>query len=182
MNANSWRLQLGIASLVVLFSANEMAFAPEALAESSTSASCAAPVYRQFDFWIGNWDAFDVGNPIKVAHAQVDRILDGCVLREDYQGADGHKGQSFTIYDAARKVWHQSWVTNRGELLMIEGQNEAGEIVLTGVDHAKGVIVRGVWKPENGGVRETAVTSSDGGKTWKPWFDLVFRPAASTNP
>jgi hypothetical protein len=54
--------------------------------------------------------------------------------------------------------------------------------VLTGVDHAKGVIVRGVWKPENGGVRETAVTSSDGGKTWKPWFDLVFRPAASTNP
>ncbi len=26
-------------------------------------------------------------------------------------------------------------------------------------------------------VRETAVTSTDKGKTWKPWFDLVFRPA-----
>ena len=49
-------------------------------------------------------------------------------------------------------------------------------MVLTGVDHAKGGrLVRGTWKPENGGVRETAVTSTDGGRTWKPWFDLVFR-------
>lgn len=39
---------------------------------------------------------------------------------------------------------------------------------------------RGVWKPEKGGVRESAVTSADGGKTWEPWFDLMFRPAAST--
>jgi hypothetical protein len=33
-----------------------------------------------------------------------------------------HKGQSFTIYDVARDVWHQTWVTNRGELLEIEGK------------------------------------------------------------
>src|SRR5580700_4268582 len=179
MNANSWRLQLGIASLVVLFSANEMAFAPAGLAESSTSTSCAAPVYRQFDFWIGNWDAFDVGDPIKVAHARVDRILDGCVLREDYQGADGHKGQSFTIYDAARKVWHQSWVTNRGELLEIEGKFENGEMILSGSDltpNGQHRQVRGTWKPADGGVRETAVVSTDAGKTWQPWFDLIFRP------
>jgi hypothetical protein len=26
-----------------------------------------------------------------------------------------------------------------------------------------------------GVVRETAVTSTDGGKTWQQWFDLVFR-------
>jgi hypothetical protein len=26
------------------------------------------------------------------------------------------------------------------------------------------------------GVRETAETSADGGTTWKPLFDLVFRP------
>ena len=99
-------------------------------------------------------------------------------MREDYQGTDGHKGQSFTIYDAARKVWHQSWVTNRGELLVIEGNIKAGEMVLSGEDHAKGVLVHGTWKPEKGDVRETAVTSTDGGRTWKPWFDLVFRRTA----
>jgi len=98
------------------------------------------------------------------------------VLREDYRGTDGHRGQSFTIYDDARKAWHQSWVTNRGELLLIEGRIEHGAMVLSGEDRAKGDLVRGVWKPEKGYVRETAVTSADGGKTWKPWFDLVFRP------
>jgi hypothetical protein len=44
-----------------------------------------------------------VGSPIQVAHAKVDLILDGCVLREDYQGTDGYEGQSFTIYDAPEK-------------------------------------------------------------------------------
>jgi hypothetical protein len=46
---------------------------------------CAGPEYRVFDFWVGDWDAFDVGNPAPVARVRVDRILDGCVLREDYQ-------------------------------------------------------------------------------------------------
>jgi len=36
--------------------------------------------------------------------------------------------------------------------------------------------VRGTWEPINGGVREVAVRSTDGGKTWVPWFDIMFRP------
>jgi hypothetical protein len=137
--------------------------------------SCATPEYREFDFWVGDWDVFETGSPKKVADARVDRILDGCVLHEDYRDADGHRGQSFTNYDAARRVWHQSWVTNRGESLEIEGNVERGDMVLGGKDRAAGTLLRGVWKPVNGAVRETAVTSSDGGKTWKPWFDIVFR-------
>ena len=62
---------------------------------------------------------FDVGSPIQVAHAKVDLTLDGCVLREDYQGTDGHKGQSFTIYDVSRKVWHQSWVRGLVRLYLV---------------------------------------------------------------
>jgi len=139
------------------------------------AAGCAAPEYRQFDFWVGDWDVFEVGGPIKVAHARVDLILDGCVLHEDYRGADGHRGQSFSIFDSNRRVWHQSWVTNRGQLLMIEGKFEAGAMVMSGEDRAKGARVRGEWRLENGKVRETAVTSTDGGKTWNPWFDLLFR-------
>jgi ketosteroid isomerase-like protein len=170
-------VKAGIVSMVVLLASSDMALASVSSAEPPAPASCAAPDYRQFDFWAGDWEVFDIGSRAKVAHARVDLILDGCVLREDYQGADGHKGQSFTIYDATRKVWHQSWVTNRGELLIIEGKIEDGEMVLSGEDHAKSVLVRGTWKPMNGNVREIAATSTDGGKTWKPWFDLVFRPA-----
>jgi hypothetical protein len=59
---------------------------------------------------------------------------------------------------------------------LIDGRVEHGMMVMSGEDRAKGALVRGTWKPEKGNVRETAVTSTDGGKTWKPWFDLVFRP------
>lgn len=145
-------------------------------AEAQSASPCSQLAFREFDFWAGDWDVFEVGGQRKMAHARIDPILDGCVLHEDYQQSDGHKGQSFTIYDAVRHVWHQSWVTNRGERLEIEGKLENGEMVLSGEDQAAGSLVRGIWKPENGGVRETAVTSSDRGKSWKPWFDIVFRP------
>jgi hypothetical protein len=143
-------------------------------AKAAAPAPCEDPAYHQFDFWVGDWDVFDVGRPTRVAHARIDSILDGCVLREDYQGTDGLKGQSVTIYDASRSIWHQTWVTNRGELLETEGNIENGEIVLRGKNQA-GALVRGNWRPVNEEVRETAVTSADGGKAWKPWFDLVFR-------
>ena len=178
MNTNTPRVKLAI--LVLLVTAQGLPISPLCAAEPPKPAFCVAPQYRQFDFWAGDWDVFDVANPTtKVARTRVDLILDGCVLREDYEGADGHKGQSFSIYDGSRKIWHQSWVTNRGEMLVIEGGLQAGEMVLSGVDHAadgKERHVRGRWKPVSGGVRETAVTSTDGGRTWKPWFDLLFRP------
>jgi ketosteroid isomerase-like protein len=146
----------------------------------SSISHCATPEYRQFDFWAGDWDAFDLENPnVPAARVRVDRILDGCALHEDYEGVNGHKGESFSIYDASRKVWHQSWVTNRGELLTIEGRMEDSRMILSGVDRNESRAdrqVRGRWQPVSGGVRETAVRSTDGGKTWEPWFDMMFRP------
>src|SRR6185437_9407075 len=37
------------------------------------------------------------------------------------------------------------------------------------------VAQRITWKNESDGVRESAVLSKDGGKTWAPAFDVVFR-------
>jgi len=184
MNSITRWLKVGGVSAVVLFVGIQGVATvsiphAQSATEAAKPAACAAPEHRQFDFWLGDWDAFDFDNPAtQVARTRVDLILDGCVLLENYEDADGHKGQSFSVYDASRKVWHQSWVTNRGEVLVIEGKFEAGEMVLSGIDHAKAgqPMVRGEWKPMTGGVRETAVTSTDGGKTWQPWFDLVFRP------
>ena len=140
---------------------------------------CAAPSYRQFDFWLGDWDVFDGHSQAKVARVHVTRTLDDCVLLEEYRGSDGHEGQSFSIYDGPRAVWHQTWVTNRGQLLVIEGNLRAGAMELSGSERlADGTVrlVRGSWQPSHDGVREVAVRSTDGGKTWTEWFDLVFRP------
>ena len=155
-----------------------------ASANTSEPSACAAPVYHQFDFWLGNWDVFESGNPTAVAHVKVSSILTGCVLQEEYRGVDGTEGNSFSTYDAATKLWQQSWVTNRGQMLVIKGNMNGGAMVLSGEEQkADGpVLVRGTWKPMKNGVREMAVTSSDGGKTWKEWFDLQFRPANVTKP
>ena len=151
-----------------------------ATAKSTKGAPCAAPEFRQFDFWLGDWDTFEVNAPDKiVARNHVDSILDGCVVREVYEQNDGLVGQSFTIYDAARKVWHQSWVTNRGQLLIVEGGMQGERMVLTGIDRTtdgKSRQLRGIWMRVPPGVRETAETSTDGGKTWQLLFDIVFRP------
>lgn len=176
MNAGS-RLQIAMCALVLV--AGNHTLTGRALSQQLPTTFCSTPEFHQFDFWIGDWDAFSVDKPSKPeARLRVERILGGCVLREDYQGVDGHKGQSFSIYDASKGSWHQTWVTNRGELLLLDGSFRNNEMVLSGADLEHGKIrkIRGVWKPERDGVRETAVRSVDGGRSWEPWFDLIFRP------
>jgi ketosteroid isomerase-like protein len=146
---------------------------------AQNSSPCTSPEYRQFDFWIGDWDVFEHDSGTSTAHVRVDGILGGCVLHEHYEDNTGAVGESFTTYDVGRKLWHQTWVTNRGRLLTIEGSAENGAMTLWGVyyrENGEEVRVRGIWAPMGGTVRESAVTSSDAGKTWQPWFDLSFRP------
>lgn len=153
----------------------------ESLTQSSTvNKACSANKYRQFDFWVGDWDVSDFDKPTVIdAHVRVDLILDGCVLHEDYQDANHSKGESFSIYDTTTNSWHQTWVTNRGRLLLINGNVQGDAMVLSGEDRTpdgKGRLVRGTWRAVPGGVRESAATSMDDGKTWTQWFDLLFRP------
>jgi ketosteroid isomerase-like protein len=148
------------------------------LAAELPKSDCAAPEHHQFDFWLGDWDVFEADGVTKAAHVRVERALGGCALRELYEDGTGMKGESLSGYDASRKVWHQTWVTNRGQLLMIEGKMQGDAMVLSGTyrdANGKRAVARGTWKRVPDGVRETAVTSADGGKTWKPWFDLLFR-------
>ncbi len=180
MHANAQGIKFSLLSLFVVFIAGEILLSMISLgAKAPTSAPCSASEYHEFDFWLGDWDSFDIADSTKDARVRVNRILDGCVIHEDYQSVDGRKGESFSIYDASRKVWHQTWVTNRGQLLIIMGNMQDGAMVLAGMDRTTSGEerrVRGSWKPVDGGVRETAFTSTDAGKTWKLWFDLMFRP------
>ena len=138
---------------------------------------CSAPEYRQFDFWLGDWDVFDVNESKPSMRIRVERMLDGCALKESYQDVNGMVGESLNVYDASRRAWHQTWVTNRGALLVLEGGMENGRMVMRAAEttNAGPVLWRAFWIPQGAEVRETAETSSDGGKTWKPKFDIVFR-------
>jgi ketosteroid isomerase-like protein len=182
MNRNGWLTTLSFTLCTLLGHSAWAADAAQTIS-SAKPVPCAAAEFHQLDFWTGDWDVFDVENPaMQVARVKVERILDGCVLREDYEDTSGHKGQSFSLFDVGLKQWHQSWVTNRGQLLLLDGGLHGDEVVLSATEHmahGKSQLIRGTWKPVGGGVRETAVTSVDDGKTWKPWFDLMFRPHAA---
>src|SRR5262249_32615914 len=94
-------LKVGVACIGLLFVGSNRA-APLPPSGAPEAAACSAPEYRQFDFWVGDWDAFESGGSIPVARVRVDRVLDGCALLERYEDTNGLKGQSFTIYDASR--------------------------------------------------------------------------------
>jgi hypothetical protein len=147
--------------------------------------ACTRPEYHQFDFFLGDWDVFDVGSSKVKAHNVVTRMLDGCAVREVYTRTDGYVGESFSVYDSTRAIWHQSWVTNRGELLLLDGALKNGDMVLSGPNRTQTgtSTIRGIWHVQaNGSVRETAEQSIDGGKSWSPVFDLEFRRRAAPKP
>ena len=138
---------------------------------------CSAPAYREFDFWLGDWDVFEIGGSTREARATVTRVQNDCGLREQYEGADGSSGESLSMYDPSTAEWQQTWLSNRGQIVVIHGALQGEAMILSGTDDSGGGhrLVRGVWKPDSAGVRETAERSSDDGKTWTPWFDLSFR-------
>ena len=142
-------------------------------------ARCAAAEYRQLDFWLGDWDAFDADQPdTQIARTYVTPMVDGCALREVYEQVDGLHGESFSIYEGGSGLWRHSWVSNRGGVILLEGHFANNEMVMSGEDRsgAKPKLIRDVWTKTADGVREAATASTDGGKTWQPLFDVVFRP------
>ena len=146
---------------------------------SPAPAGCSAAEYRQMDFWLGDWDAYDAGDAATaIARTHVDLIAAGCAVHELYEQTDGLIGDSILSFDAARQRWQQTWVTNRGSLMLITGRFRNGAVTLEGETHTgdgKTVLQRITWKAEGSVVRETAVMSRDGGKSWAPAFDVLFR-------
>lgn len=158
-----------------------LAWCTPALATQTPAAPCSAAAYHQLDFWIGDWDTFEsapAGGP-SIARARVQPIAGGCALHELYEQTDGLIGDSILSYDPVRRQWQQTWVTNRGSLMVLWGNfSDEGVLVLEGESHladGRSVRQRISWQAQDDGVREWAVLSKDGGQTWTPAFDVLFR-------
>ncbi len=164
---------------LVLLSTTSRAVATSGIAMPASPNCNGVAEYRQLDFWIGDWDTFETDTPggPSVARARIEPIVNGCALHEIYEQNDGLIGDSILSYDPVRKHWQQTWVTNRGSLMVLAGDFKDGALVLEGEAHLKDgktVMQRITWKAQGKGVREFAVMSKDGGKTWTPAFDVLF--------
>ncbi|MBS1717689.1 MAG: hypothetical protein JSS72_08150 [Armatimonadetes bacterium] len=92
---------------------------------------------KQFDFWVGEWDA--VGESYNVpgkpeftkttATNSITRILGGQVVHEDFH-SNGLNGNSVSVYTAQTKMWHQTWVDDQGAYLPFQGGMEGKKMIL----------------------------------------------------
>lgn len=146
---------------------------------------CSLPVFRQFDFWVGNWEAF-APNGNKGGDSKISIILDSCVILEEWTSAGAQQGlifsgKSFNMYNVATKQWQQTWVDNTGNTTeFLRGEGADGKIVyyadkVTG-PNGKAFMRRLTFtKLSNDKVRQFGELSNDEGKTWVVEYDLEYR-------
>lgn len=145
----------------------------------TTQCPCCTPTHRQFDFWIGEWIAYDLQKEGEVV-AGTNRIVllqDSCILQENWVSRGGvYTGTSYNWYDSRTNEWHQSWIDNQGGSLQLSGGIEQGKMVLRSntMKNRKGetYINRIIWTPNpDGSVRQHWEISRNDGKTWETVFD-----------
>jgi hypothetical protein len=145
-------------------------------ASAVTAGPCDAAEFRQFDFWLGDWDVRTPDGQL-AGRNRIEREQGGCVLHERYSTERGYAGESFNIYDATRRVWHQTWVDNTGLLLLLDGGLRDGSMVLEGpgVDgESRAVRHRITWTPQaDGRVRQLWETTDAAGR-WATAFDGMY--------
>lgn len=146
---------------------------------------CSEPQYRQFDFWIGEWEAYAPTGK-KAGDSKISLLLDSCTILEEWtstglQNGLRYAGKSYNMYNAAEKRWQQYWVDNTGSITQyFNGRFEEGKMIVQ-TDNQK--VNDTLWQiqkmtffnlgPDK--VRQFGETTSDNGKTWATSFDLEYR-------
>jgi hypothetical protein len=146
---------------------------------------CSLPVFRQFDFWVGEWEAYGPkGN--KGGDSKISIILDSCIILEEWTSASvqqglRYAGKSFNTYNTATKQWQQTWVDNAGGTTeYLRGEGSDGKIIFY-ADKVIGpqgkLFIRRLTftKLSNDKVRQFGERSDDGGTTWTTEYDLEYR-------
>ena len=150
-------------------------------------APCSAPQYKEFDFWVGEWEVRSAAGQL-LGRNRITKKYGGCVVVEEWEGAAGGGGTSFNFYDQPTMQWHQFWVdatgTNwlssdkQGNPVTLRGGLRDGAMVLTShPDTLPSIgLTRATWRPlPDAGVRQMFESSTDGGKTWTTSFDGFYR-------
>ena len=146
---------------------------------------CSTPEFRQFDFWIGEWEAYGV-NGKKGGDSKISLILDSCIILEEWTSAGmqqgfRYAGKSFNTWNAASKQWQQTWVDNTGNTTAyIKGKFEKNKIefITDPFPFLKDTIATRRLTFFNLGVdkvRQLGEITKDKGNTWVTEYDLEYR-------
>jgi tetratricopeptide (TPR) repeat protein len=133
--------------------------------------------HRQFDFWIGEWNVMTPQGQL-AGTSSIQRVVDGCVIFENWTGSQGGNGKSFNYYDKTDSKWHQLWVGSGGGVINFTGVFTDGamryEATSTTAKGAKALQRMTFFKLEGDKGRQLWETSTDEGKTWSVSFDGMY--------
>ena len=163
--------------LAVLLPLSASAQKKHAFAASSKVPPCSGAAYRQFDFWLGEWEVqTPKGTP--AGENRVEKILDGCALRESWTAADGSHGTSLSSYDGPGGRWTQTFVDDLGMVLVLDGEFRDGKMTLSGrrsASRGSSMLNRITWqKVEGDRIRQRWEQSSDDGRNWTLLFEGIY--------
>ena len=140
---------------------------------------CEGIEFRQFDFWVGDWDVFTADGQLAGTNT-IERILGGCVITENWSGSKGTDGRSFNVYSTADQKWHQTWFDSQGTLLRLAGTFVDGRMVMEGDSPGASdnpLRNRITWERlPDGRVRQHWQVSADRGEKWTDAFIGFYAP------
>ena len=135
-----------------------------------------AKEYRQFDYWLGEWDV-EIGGQ-RAGRSSIQLILDDCVVFENFWIVNGsYSGKSFSIWNATEKRWEQQYVDTTGASRFWIGSLEGDQLVFVprGSGPTPGTIRRMSYIKEGPDrVQQLIEISTDNGKTWSNGFDGLY--------
>ena len=152
-----------------------------AQAQSNVAAQrCSSPEYRQFDFWLGEWDVYQ-GDKL-AGRNSIRSILNGCAVIEEWSGTGGFKGSSLNFYNSGTKRWHQTWIDSQGQSLALEGQFEAGSMVLQNLAEENAARHRITWTPmPDKSIRQHWQVRDKPDAEWRTLFDGKYSPRSAAS-
>jgi hypothetical protein len=156
--------------------------ATTAFADDPPPKPCASSVHRQFDFWVGQWNVTEAGQP--AGYNDIQLILNGCGLLENWTGTQGGIGKSLNYYNAIDGLWHQQWVDGSGGSLSLAGKFENGAMRLEGLRPATAkqpaMRHRITWTALPGGkVRQLWESAPADKDEWSKQFDGIYERVAA---
>lgn len=165
--------------LALLAAAPALADTASAAAAQSARPDCSAPIYRRFDFWIGQWNVYDTASGRLYANSRIETVMAGCGVRENYDSPQApggpYQGTSYTGFNRNEARWHQMYLDVNGNVTWYSGDFDGDNLVLTATA-ANGAIQRMVYRPQqDGSVRQIGTVSTDGARTWQAGYDYTYR-------
>jgi len=133
---------------------------------------------RQFDFWVGEWDVTVGAHGPPAGRSSVQKILEECVVFENWTGSGGGGGKSLNAFNRALGRWQQFWVDQFGTVTEYrESEWKGSSLVLTAptAPPDTSAWLRMTFTPVDANtVRQLGEGSSDGGKSWSMRYDLYY--------